>query len=653
MIRSLACVAALLAVNLTIAGKLLTVEYLPYMGSIEGAYIGLARYILEHWGQFGWFPLWYCGIPYENTYPPVTHFLTAGVAWVGGVSPAWAHHIVGASVYCLGPVGWFALAWRFSGDRLTGLACGLAYSLLPFSNWLLPSVGGDVGALLGPRRLQALVVYGEAPHATGMALIPLALIALDRALERPGGGRVSCAVLALSAVVLSNWLAAFALAIAVAAYLAAKFGAASALRGAGIGAVAYLTASPWIPPSNIADVRRNAQQIGGDFTLGWEQAIYGAMLLAVLAALAFAARRAGFFLRFASLFAAPMAVLPLMADWTGAYILPQPLRYSLEMDMGLSLLAGWAFARLNLRRPRAAPAAGLVLVVLLIWPAARYGSQLIRDIDIESTVEYQTARWLDQNLSGQRIFTVGSTQFWLDAFADNPQVGGGFDQGISNPQIHIVRYGIPFTENDGEDTAVWLRAYGARAVVVQGPETRDAYPAYRDPHKFDGILKEIWREGGDAIYEVPMRSDSLAHAIRPGDVVSRAPVNNIDLDQARAYVLALEDDSLPLVAMEWTDASGIVLDSSLEPNHLVSVQVTYRPGWRAQVDGRAIPIERDGLGFMVLTPNCQGPCEIELTYDGGFEMRVAKTLSLLCLMGLAGWTIYDRRLAVRRRSSAT
>src|SRR5258708_38421765 len=38
--------------------------------SIEGAYITIIRYMPQHGASVRWFPLWYPGIPSQNTYPP-------------------------------------------------------------------------------------------------------------------------------------------------------------------------------------------------------------------------------------------------------------------------------------------------------------------------------------------------------------------------------------------------------------------------------------------------------------------------------------------------------------------------------------------------------------------------------------------------------
>ncbi|MCP5120492.1 MAG: hypothetical protein GY953_57595, partial [bacterium] len=85
---------ALVALNVWICRELFVVEYLDQLDSIAGAYVGLTRWIVEHPTDWDWFPLWYCGIPFQNSYPPVLHLLSAGFAGVMGASPVHAHHAV-------------------------------------------------------------------------------------------------------------------------------------------------------------------------------------------------------------------------------------------------------------------------------------------------------------------------------------------------------------------------------------------------------------------------------------------------------------------------------------------------------------------------------------------------------------------------------
>jgi hypothetical protein len=166
----------LFLLNLWITHEFLTTEYLDHMGSIEGAYIAIARWASENWRDLTWFPLWYGGIPYQNTYPPLLHLLVAALADLTGLSPAFAYHAVTAVFYSLGPVTLFLLALRLSRSVACGFAAGLFYSLISPSTFLAPVVRHDAGGLWHARRLQALVEYGEGPHIAAMTLLPLALL---------------------------------------------------------------------------------------------------------------------------------------------------------------------------------------------------------------------------------------------------------------------------------------------------------------------------------------------------------------------------------------------------------------------------------------------------------------------------------------------
>jgi hypothetical protein len=653
--RSAACISALLGVNIYVAMRLFTSEYISHMGSIEAAYIGLARYIVEHPFEWTWFPLWYTGVPFENTYPPLLHMCVAAVAWLGDLSPARAHHIVGGAVYCLGPVTLFWLAMRLSGRRVESFAAGLIYSLISPSAFLMARVLTDVGSLWAPRRLQTLVVYGEAPHLVALALLPLAILALDFALARRRPLPMMMAALALASVVLSNWLGAFALAIAVVALLLARSESATKtwLYATGIGALAYALVSPWIPPGNLADIRRNAQHIGGVYRLGTEQLVYCVLLVAAMITVAWVLRRRSIApaLRFGLLFSLTIGAIPLFAEWTGRYMIPQPERYHLEMEMAFALALAFGIGALLRRSPRIVAVVFLGCVALFgvkqTLEYRHYARGMLQPIDITQTVEFEAAKWLEGNLPGKRIFATGSIQFWLNAFTDSPQIGGGFAQGIVNETIPMIHFGVPFTTGDGERTAMWLRVYGAQAVVVSGPRSRDAYPeAWRDPGKLDGVLTEVWRSGDDVIYAVPQRSSGLAYAIRAEHVVERAPVNVEDVAPVEAYAVALEDRSLPDVAADWTGPGSATLRARLDPDHLIAVQVACHEGWSAGVGDRPIEIACDGLGFQTLTPGCEGECEIELNFDGGLPAKLAAAASTAVLLGGGIWCAIDYR---RRR----
>ena len=130
LLLTLTCVFVLFGINFFVAGDLFHVEWLRHMGSADGAFIGIARFALKNWPDLTWFPLWYGGIPYQNTYPPLFHLTVAAVAALLRISPAQSYHAVCGAVYCLGPVTLFWMAYRLSGHRARSFVAALLYSLI-------------------------------------------------------------------------------------------------------------------------------------------------------------------------------------------------------------------------------------------------------------------------------------------------------------------------------------------------------------------------------------------------------------------------------------------------------------------------------------------------------------------------------------------
>jgi len=651
---TLAGAGLLLALNLFICFRLFHTEYLAHMNSIEGAYIGISRYILEHPRDLTWFPLWYGGIPFQNAYPPLLHALVAAAAWLLRISPALAHHLVGGAFYCLGPVALMFLAYALSGNLKLSMAASLLYSLISASAFLMPSIRADAG-LWNARRLEALVVYGDGPHVAALTLLLFAILALHLALRRMAPLPGIIAGILLASVALTNWVGTFSLAIAVISYLLARWGAQAktpALHrilgfSALIGVLAYGLAAPWIPPSTIADIQRNAQFTVGYYPLGLRQLEYAGLLVVAGAGVwwVLARYRASLGVRFGSWFLLLTAALALPAEWLHVYLMPQADRYHIEMEIAVCLFLAFVVGPLLIRAAgRYQTWLALALLIggaLQTWNYRRYARAIIRPIDIHQTVEYQASRWLEANLPDRRVVATGSIQFWLNAFSDSPQIGGGFGQGIGNPEIPVMQYGIPYTEKDGAATAMWFRLLGAKAVIVSGPGTRDSYPGvWHDPGKFRGVLPELWRNGADVIYGVPERTESLAHVILPGDAVAKAPINVLKVELVRPLDAALEDPSLPGAGFVWKNQHEAAISASLQPRQVVFVQVSYHPGWRATANGQPRPIRRDGLGFMIIEPRCSGPCDIRLVYDGGLEMRIAKLAQSASILAVLGWLLW-------------
>lgn len=640
---------ALFAVNAYITLRLFHVEYTRQMGSIEAAFISLARYIRDHFPNLAWFPLWYGGIPFPDTYPPILPFAVAGFSAVTGASAALAYHAIATSAYALAPVALFWAAVELGAGRGAGFAAALGYSLISPACWLLGEVRADSGGWFGPRRLVALVVYGEGPHVLALLFLPLAVALLHKALSTRKPRHFVLAALAMSATVLSNWIGAFALALAVGAYLLSAYyeaWRAAWLRTGAIGLYAYALALPWVSPSTVATIRSNAALLVGFKTSdghGWKVAAFagGALLVAWV----LKKSNAPAAMRFGVLFFYGTAGVVLSSYWLNWEMLPQPRRYMLEMDMAFWLAATMILRPALERIPRRtlvglASLAAIAAVGVTIVQR-RQAREMETPISIDSTVEYGVSRWLGEHLPGRRVFAPGSIGFWMDAFSDTPMLPGGFDNGIRNRLLWDVNYQI--LAGDKLQVALdWLNAYGCDAIVGNDKESQEAFHSYAHPEKLH-ILAELWRDGPEVIYAVPRRSSSLAHAIRSSDLVPEVPPG-YDTKPLAAYLAALDDASLPPAAFEWRDPASATIRADLNPELLLSVQVTWDRGWRATVNGEPRRIWADKLGQVAIAPRCDGPCTVELKYDAGLEIGITRWISILALVGGALWILLAQTL---------
>ena len=201
-------------------------------------------------------------------------------------------------------------------------------------------------------------------------------------------------------------------------------------------------------------------------------------------------------------------------------------------------------------------------------------------------------------------------------FNDNPQLVGCCAQNQSMPILDDVPYMVNIGGSAAETARIkpYLQALGVQAIVVNGPQSTDEYKDIHEPARFDSILPILHREMGDTIYAIPQRSSSLAHIVRAGDVVPAAESPNAD--SVVRYAEALQDPSLPAANLTWLRGDTARISTTLTPGNLVSVQVAWFRGWKAYVDGKQIPITRDGLGFQLLHPDRSGPCEIILRWTG-------------------------------------
>ena len=96
--------------------------------------------------------------------------------------------------------------------------------------------------------------------------------------------------------------------------------------------------------------------------------------------------------------------------------------------------------------------------------------------------------------------------------------------------------------------------------------------------------------------------------------------------------------------MEWIDRHRARLVADInQRDHVVSVQLSYDPGWRAVVGGEPRRVFSDELELLVVDPECSGRCVIELIYDGGMEARILRWLNWVVALWSVVWVSLDWR----------
>lgn len=635
------CYAALLAaLNFYFCRELFRTAYLDNFQSNEGILVQLAHFITQHFGA-KWYPYWNIGLPAENTYEPLMPALIALLSAVTPVSPPLALHILCGLFLCLVPVAWFWLMWRWGLDSTCAFVAGLIYSLISPSNFPIHALP----EIFEWRRIRDVVFWGDIAHLIATGFLPVALLMIERAI------RVRRPIYYLAAVVfsaltsLSDQFGITALSLctlAVVASLDFKEMRPGLGRAMFIGVLTYLSACRVLTPGALAIVSKNAQLLGEDYRFSKFSILGWAIVIAGAAVIRYAARRAGFPIRFASIMA--WTFWSIYAMWLTWHIpiLPVTERYCLEVDLGVCLLLAILLWQIPVRVRWAVLAVLLALAVPQVRKIRHNARLLMKPIDATQTVEYRSSEWIARNLPGVRIMDGGAATYWFDYWTDNPQLSGGHDGLAPNIMQRIATFTIFVGENagarDAEYSIFWMKAFGVGAIYVAGANSPDHIHPFIHPEKFEGRLRELWKEGDAHIYSSGVRTNSLAHIIPPGAVVASRPIHGLDTAPAEAYVRALDDVSLPEATVQWQSTDRGTIDATLTPGQLVSLQVTYDPGWIASSNGRQLTIRSDGLGMMVIEPQSAGPTKIDIEFTGGVERAWLFALSVITIMGLCFWT---------------
>jgi hypothetical protein len=629
--------------NFYIIRGLLAVETTARMNSMHGFWTALARLGDGSWWTPSWWRYWDGGMPFEYAYAPLVPGLTALVAKAFGIPQIRAVEWVFALILTLGPPLLYLGVWRLTRAPGWSFAAAAFYSLLSPALVLAPNDAFSLRTLFYLERFFLTIEWDEGPHLAALALWGPAVLCLFRIVETRRLIWIAAGVPLLAGMVYASAFGTTVLAITAVCVLGAvgfsweRFGSLAVA-----GALTYLAAMAWLPPSFVR-VIREASDFHGQ---GWTWSSWTALAIVVFAWVLvyprLMRRMDDSRLRFFILFAMTSLLIVWLNDFLHKQFVPQPVRYKQELAIGLSLAAVFSFRLVwgRLSRPVQAATLGLVLAVAAEQTvfARRWAKELIQDRDVTSTIEYRAAQAVDRYVPPEgRVMLPGSIAQWLNAFSRHEQWSGSSWSSAPNLKQQAAREEA-YSEAGGFETSLmWFRAFGVDAVVTVGPDSPEFWKPFRDPGKYEGHFEKLWSERDTALYIAPRRIRSRAHAL-PDAVRATGSRESV-----KAYVAALESERLPGLTFHWAGRNSARVEGEVLGGEAVSLQMNDHPGWSARVGGREVEIEPDGLGLMWIRPGCNGPCAIDLEYTGGFELHLARWISMLTLVGMAGLFAWDWR----------
>jgi hypothetical protein len=368
-------------------------------------------------------------------------------------------------------------------------------------------------------------------------------------------------------------LAAVCLALAILAWPFAIIAAAIAALSLGAPVVgmfawALLLTARWIPPS-----------------LWWSMGVASAEhdgwnigVLKYFAALAviwftiehFLQRAKDWRLPFLLLWTFALAAAPVLEMRLQRVILPQAHRFRIDLEAAIALLVVVAAARLPRPARVGIAVAALIGAIPLLLAHRREAKDVLYPRDPARAMEYRIAQRIARDLPGQRVLLPGSIAHWANAFTDVQQFGGGEGTTAYN-QIQQRALKSAFEGDLGP-----LAAYDVAAIAVPGADSAEFWKPFTHPEAFAAQLPALWSDEGVTVYRIPQSSAAT---------------------------------------LQWHDRNHVTVhtDTGIIP-------INYHPGWHSSV-----PLQPDPHGLIQVA----GPVTLDLTYDGGTELRICGIVSML------------------------
>jgi hypothetical protein len=625
-------------------------KYTDNWGSIESTFIADARMLKDNWPGPLWQPHWYTGTRWDFIYPPALRMGTAALAKFYPMDPAKAYHLYAAFFYCFGFAALYVFARLGFRRRAAGWAAALLCLIVSPSYPFFPNVLED-GFRFGTTKLNALVRYGEGPHMTAVAWLPLALAFAWLAQERRSRIWALASGAACALVVANNFYGATSLAMLYPFLFWAWWVKVPERRTLELAVipplVAYGLTASWLTPDYIQVTLRNMVYVSEK----------GNSWSANAAAILLVAYGLGTYLWNKTAKPGPWAIFLLGAtalftlnvvgnEKLGFRVIGEPQRLIPELDILYNFVlvaAGLWLWHWRAWKGKAAVALALVALTALHWNYLRHHRAIFPDrIEAKDSIHYQIPAWIAEHYPYARTHVTGSVRFWFNAWHTLSQLGGGSEQGLLNENIMPAQWEV--TLGTDPDTALaWYQILGVDLVVTSAENSEDVYRDFQNPTKFDGAAAKVYDNGrGDRIYEVPRRYRSLARVVdQPKyDALLMTP-GQTDKAALLRFVEVLEQGPDSPTQTRWLSFDELEVKAQPGAEQSLVVQVTYDPHWRAESNQGPLAVRKDPLGFMRLDPPA-GVEWIRFRMEKPRSKTLGEVLFFLTLLA-AGWVIWQQR----------
>jgi hypothetical protein len=631
---------------------LFSLSYSTNWPSIESTFIADARFLIDHWPHPNWQPLWYGGTRWDYIYPPALRYGTAIVSMIFSTNTVTGYHRYTALLYALGIVGVYLLARTGSGSRMNGWLSAIGAAVLSPTYLFMSEMRQDAPHLL-PQRLRVLVMWGEGPHVSSLSMLGFALAASYRALQQYRPIALAAAAVCCALVVSNNFYGATALAMFFPLLVWAIWITHQDhwiwIRAAGIGVLSYGLTAFWLVPSYFRITSDNLKLVAHSGN-SWSVFVAAVVLALFLLLSTVAARKQ-------PERAYPVFIWGSLVFFTlnvaGFYLLGfriagEPMRLIPELDLVIILTAAMVARQLWASTKTQAVRWAIALsIVIALAPARHYvrhaWSYFVPEPAYEQRVEYRMTDWIHRNAPNARSFVTGTVRFWFDTWHDLAQVGGGSEQGILNQTSMLAQWEVGAAP-DPRASVLWLRAFGADLIYVNDKQSQEPYHDYPFPEKFSGVLPVAFADGqGNRIYQVSRKYPGIGHVIRRAEILALKPARNpSDIENLQPYVDAIEKGPDAPASVVWEGADALNIHSRFSEGESLLLQISYDPNWKAEANGKPLPIRKDPFGQMLVDTQ-PGDYEVRMTFPVPFENQVGRVITALTGFILVTLVISGRR----------